>query len=659
MTRRAIPIAAGWFSGLFTAFALCVCGGLSFFGLIAAAAAAGTFAIIFRLGFSRRAIAFLGAFAAATAYSAIYTNLILNPLEALDGKTEVISGKVVSYTEGDRSLVVIKGNVKGIPARAAVYINGFSGDYGDFVTCEAVLSEFDDTAFFAARQNYLPDGILIGGRAISCDTAPSEITLFDRLRAYSGRVSREIMRYAGNESGELMSALTTGDRSSYSEKLRIKLNRAGVGHIAAVSGLHVSIIAAAVFFVCRKLRFCRFLNAALTETAVIMFVVFSGLRVSAIRSAIMLTAAITAALFLKRQDILNTICITALLMTLWNPYSAADMSSVLSLAGVTGVAVTAPAVSKEYKLKGKISRAICASVCAVFASLPFAAFWFDVLSFAAPLSNLFAIPLCTLCLICGMLFALTGCAFPIFARIGGFFSGLVVSLSDFVSRFSLTAPLGSRIAAFALIILFIVPCAVYLITKNIRKSVRAALALTAVFLVGNAAAAISSQNRYELYALQNGENSGLLLRKGSECIIIDFDGGLAGSARVMERLGIRQIDAALPLENAGAAYSAYLEAGAETVFLLDDVLADGEKIMRIGRGAVIDAFGAEITLDGGVSILLPDKTVIRAAKDNMPDGDVGIAFLNGLTVIRSNGASETYKGDCFVLVEGCWIRALD
>ena len=648
MTRRAVPIAAGWFSGLFAAFYLCVCGRLGFLTLIAFAAAAGIFAIAFRARFRLRALAVLGAFAAAVCCSCVCTEIFLKPLEALDGAAAQVSGKVIDFSEGDRSAVTVKGTVGGIPAKAVIYVSGFSGDIGDGFFAEAEISAFEDTPFFAGRQNYLPDGIFISGSAGQFAVTLSQKTLFDRLRGYSRRVADGIRRYVGGEAGDLMAALTTGDRSLYSNDLRIRLNRSGIGHIAAVSGLHVSIVCAAVYFVCKRLRAGRIFTAVASELSVVMFTVFSGMRASAVRAALMLSLAVLATVFLKRQDPLNTLCVCAMAMTLFNPYAAADISTVLSLAGVAGVAVMSKSVCEAYKIKSAPAKAVCASVCAVFASLPFAALWFDAVSLASPIGNLFAIPLCTASLIFGMLFALTGASVPFLAKFGGFFSGLAVSLSDILGKLRLYIPLGRPVAGICLILLFIAVAAVYLIGKSTKRAVKTAAVLSAAFIAFSAASAAASADVTELYALRTSSGGGAVLRKGRECIIIDLDGHLSNDLpNFLERLGVGEISAAA-LSDSSYAYSAYADMGVENIYLYGASGAVGGSAAAniISPGAELDAFGTSVTLDGGVCFKLPDGSEVYISNGAPPgQADISVSFLKGLTVINSGGEPEVIKGE--------------
>jgi competence protein ComEC len=73
--------------------------------------------------------------------------------------------------------------------------------------------------------------------------------LYDARRALAALIER-----AGNRSSAaVLKALIIGDRAAISSKLRDTFNRAGVGHILAISGLHIGIVATVAFFFFEKL----------------------------------------------------------------------------------------------------------------------------------------------------------------------------------------------------------------------------------------------------------------------------------------------------------------------------------------------------------------------------------------------------------------------
>lgn len=640
MTRRAVPFGIGWYFGLTAAFFLCVNGPLGIGGgavLTAAALLIGILAAVFRVSYKNRALLFLAAFAVASAYSSLFAALRLAPLEALDGKTVTVSGTVEEYSESDRSLVTLRGKVDGIPTKVSAYINGFSGGFSDRVTFDAIISVHRDTAFFRSRETYLPDGVYVGATAVGRAEISDKRSVFGLVREYSRNVSRKILTNVGGKAGELLCACVTGDWSALSDSLRLSLNRAGAGHLASVSGLHVSVAALTVLYILKRLKAPKFVYILSTEAIIILFVVFSGMRVSAIRAAVMMSIALMSYAVRRRTDPLNTLCVCAFLMTVLNPFAAADSSLMLSLSGVFGVAVMSPSLIKEFGIKNRLLKAVCVSVCASLSTAPFAMLYFNELSVISPFVNLLAIPLCTVSLVLGMLFALTGCVFTPLIQAAGIFAKLTVSLCDWASKFGFSyISLGfgavSAVAGCAAVI----SAAVFLISKSPRITSFSAAAGAAITLAVYACISIMTSGNLYLTVLSQGDSHAAVLRKGGDCIIIDFDGGCAGAVEtVLERRGAAGIPAVFIFENAAASYAEYsdLPFKAEKFYI-----PEGEYIYGAGDVEYIsDGFSASasgITFycrDGGIKIDISESS--------------GVSLLRGLTVITQNDEKTVYKGD--------------
>lgn len=651
MTRRLIPASAGFLAGLFVSFELCVNGLLGISGcvyLIASAAIIGLFSMLLDVRFRLRVFVFLAAFVIACAYSAVYTAFKLMPLEALDGETVEIVGRVIDYSDGDRSAVTLKGGVNGIRTKVLVYINGFVGDFGDEIRLSARVSKHSDSPFFRAREHYLPDGIMLTASAVGdVEITPSERTAVDILRAYSRRASLAIRQAVGGEAGEFLAAMITGDRTSYSDSLRLSLNRAGVGHLAAVSGLHVSVIALAVMTLMRKLKAPRIVGAAATEACVAAFVIFSGLRISAIRAGIMMTVAILSTLVKRRGDTLNTLCLCALMMTVWNPYSAADSSLLLSLSGVFGVGVMSPAVSMSFNIRGKTAKALIALLCACAATAPFISLYFNEMSLISPLTNLIAIPVCSAALIFGMLYALLGCRIALLARLAGVLIGAVVRVCDALSELSFTyIPLGSKMLAITVWTSLALIIAIYLATHKTRVAALCTVLCAAAVVGGYSVQNISARNDIILTVLNRGEDHALVLRKDADCIIIDYDGNLSGGIEnVIERSGITNISAVILFDRAEAAYSSYSDLSIlpDTIYLPEGAYVFGGEVeaKTLLDGSEMSIFGISVRIENGeVGISFCDEAVTVTE-----NGSGNINLLNGITVIKENGEIHAYKGD--------------
>ncbi len=657
MTRRAVTVFAGWFCGLFLSFRLCVNGILGYRGfavLCAFTIFLGAAAIVLRVKFRAKVMLFAAAFAVAAGYSALKTSLILAPLESLSGSSAHVSGKIISCAGGDITTAVIKGKAGGISARMTAYLPGFGGREGDTVEFDARITRFTDDPFFGARENYLPDGVYISVSPVSeVVITGSDKNIFDFILEYGRKVAERIRENVAGEPGELLASMVTGDRTVFSDSLRTKLNRAGIGHLAAVSGLHVSVLVAAVMAILKKLKLPRAITASVCGLCVLGFIAFSGFRASAIRAGIMLAVLIVSGVVRRRADALNSICVCGLLMTLFNPYSAADSSFVLSMSGVFGVGVMAPAAIKALGVRHKIPKALCASVCASLATVPAVMLWFDGFSLAAPFVNIIAIPLCSFALIPGMIYALLGAGPELLLAVPEIILKFVIRAAELISKADiLYLPFGFKAAAASAIILFATAAAVHLIYKDTRKTALLALMFTAAVMAIYAVNVAAVRNYLYLDILSDGEGRAAVLRLGGESVIMDFTGDMPQkAAKAVERSGAEKVRAAVIYDNAPAAYSSYR-----------DGPNPPERYYLPGLGAGIGpedafsaAFGSEISFNGAVIKITEDGAEIYMNSGEKRvislSGEGDINLLSGLAVIRTPDGPEVIKGGLYKTIK--------
>ena len=149
--------------------------------------------------------------------------------------------------------------------------------------------------------------------------------LYDARRALAALIER-----AGNRtSAGVLKALIIGDRAAIPSKLRDTFNRAGVGHILAISGLHIGIVATVAFFFFQKLLcFVKpFLWRAWTRKGAAIFSLIpvciygliSGMSPSTQRAVIMVTAFLMTFLVERERDAFNTLALAAFIILIVYP----------------------------------------------------------------------------------------------------------------------------------------------------------------------------------------------------------------------------------------------------------------------------------------------------------------------------------------------------
>jgi competence protein ComEC len=240
------------------------------------------------------------------------------------------------------------------------------------------------------------------------------VTFIDDRRA---RV-RELIDGLGTESQgrsrdvkAVLKALLIGDRKEISPGLREQFNRTGVGHLLAISGLHMGIVAAAAFALFRWLAvwikpilwagWTRKTAAILTFLPVFLYGFLAGMSPSTQRAVIMVSVFLLTLLFDRDQDLINTICIAGMLILVINPPSLFSISFQLSFAAVLtivgGMSLTQPMLKQSKDIKTNlINKGFTFMAVTLFATVgtaPLVMAYFNQVSLIGLVVNMLAIPL--------------------------------------------------------------------------------------------------------------------------------------------------------------------------------------------------------------------------------------------------------------------------
>ncbi|HUV50618.1 MAG TPA: DNA internalization-related competence protein ComEC/Rec2 [Anaerolineae bacterium] len=219
----------------------------------------------------------------------------------------------------------------------------------------------------------------------------------------------------GNQQG-VLKALIVGDRTGVEKNIREAFNRAGIGHLLAISGLHIGIIATASFIFFRKLlSYIKFFlwnawtkkgAAILSLFPVILYGLISGMSPSTQRAVIMVTVFLMTFLFEREQDPINTLAMAAMIILIAHPVSLFSISFQLSFMAVLSIIYgwslrhIKSAGNKGMIKKGWgiriLERLLSFSLISFFAilgTLPLVMFYFNQISLVGIAANLLIVPI--------------------------------------------------------------------------------------------------------------------------------------------------------------------------------------------------------------------------------------------------------------------------
>ncbi len=260
----------------------------------------------------------------------------------------------------------------------------------------------------------------------------------------------------------VMKALTIGDRNAISYALRNVFNRLGIGHLLAISGLHVGIIAivlmGAIKWICH--RFSYFLvtgrGHATAVIATIPFIVayglMAGMAPSTQRAVIMVTMGLGAYVVRREGDTLNLVALAGLLILVWHPPMLFAVGFQMSFAAVLAIVLGlrhawprgSSATADQRSPKHRLLVFMAVTAYATAGTLPLMMYYFQQFSLIGLAANLIAVPLIGfLALPLGLLsfglLPISASAASICLQLGGFLLETVIAAGHWAAAFELAA----------------------------------------------------------------------------------------------------------------------------------------------------------------------------------------------------------------------------
>ena len=233
-----------------------------------------------------------------------------------------------------------------------------------------------------------------------------------RVSRIRGRLADRIRDAAPTGSGAIIAALLTGERSGIDNQDAEALRASGLGHLLAISGLHMALVGGGVFFVV-SLSFALIqplarrydirkpaAMAAIVASAV--YLVISGAPVSAQRAFIMLLVAFLALIFDRRALTLRNVAVAAVIVLFFTPEALLEAGFQMSFSAAAAL-VAAFDFARERGSGRRLPAPIqffsslsATSLVAGAATAAFAAFHFNRWAAYGLFANLAAMPFFTL-----------------------------------------------------------------------------------------------------------------------------------------------------------------------------------------------------------------------------------------------------------------------
>lgn len=260
-----------------------------------------------------------------------------------------------------------------------------------------------------------------------------------------------IMQKLPNEYGATIVGMLLGDKSGLTDSRVESFREAGVSPIFAVSGLHLSIWVMGLYSILDKFNVKKRINSAIGIIFTVLFMFLAGLSPSVCRAGLMMIMMLSANLFYRKSDSLNSLGFAAFVLCLINPFTAIDTGFLLSFSATLAIVLVVPLADKYLFSKipvnfaGKFVKAmltaVTVSLSASIGVLPVTILFIGKVSVYSAISNLLLSPVATVCMLCGGLSAITfplGFISDFFALISGMCAKAMLYVIDIICSTSVT-----------------------------------------------------------------------------------------------------------------------------------------------------------------------------------------------------------------------------
>jgi competence protein ComEC len=254
-----------------------------------------------------------------------------------------------------------------------------------------------------------------GDRVKRLSNRPQQV-LWGKIDNVRAHIAKMIENSGKGPQIGVLKALMVGDRSAISQAVREDFNRAGVGHLLAISGLHVGIVAtvAFIFFQHVLSNFSVLLWRAWTRKGAAMLALLpiclygliSGLSPSTQRAVIMISIFLMTFVFEREHDLVNTLALAALVILMIFPPSLFSISFQLSFSAVLSIVFGIKCVQQLrgereptdnppvfVRIRDRLVSFFFVSAFAIGGTLPLVMFYFNQISVVGIFANFFIVPL--------------------------------------------------------------------------------------------------------------------------------------------------------------------------------------------------------------------------------------------------------------------------
>ena len=457
----------------------------------------------------------------------------------------------------------------------------------------------------------------------------------DRIRQFLHEFRQSwkklLVGYLGSYYGNTVSAILLGEKGELDPYMKKLYQKNGIGHLLAISGLHMSFIGSGIYGFLRK-RGAGFLLSGTVGTVVLFFyTVMTGASISSMRALIMFFIRMGAEVTGRDYDLPTSLAVAGALISAKDPLCLSEAGFLFSFGALCGICMLTPLFEhlfgcgmEQKHVSMYVQKGLSASLAVnLFLLGPVLYFYFEIPPYSV-LLNLIVIPVLPIVMGAGMF----GSAALLFVKPVGVvllkISGIILWMYDRLCSAAVMLPFGritaGRPSVRLLITYYVILLVLYGLHQRFQKKVWGCmLFISAALMIVLCKAEHQNIEEVKVTVLDVGQGDGIFLSGMGKNYLID------GGSSDVKQVGVHRIEPYLLSEGIGRLDYVFVTHGDEDHISGIRELLEGQKL-----GVCID------------TLVLPpkeyhDEKLISLARTALENGTRVVSAKTGMQVCDSKG----------------------
>ena len=469
--------------------------------------------------------------------------------------------------------------------RILLYIDEDRYQIGDHVLVQAHTrpmtppaneGNFDQQHYYRARKI----DMICCGDSVKL-VSPARWSLQDVLFRFRERMKQTFLSYMEKTRAGVLSTMLLGDRTDLDPDIKEMYQSAGISHILAISGLHISLIGVVLLKLLRRCGFGILPAGAVAGSMIVLYTCMTGASPSAVRACTMYLYLLVSLALRRSYDLLTALSVAALGELLANPFLTGDSGFVFSFSAVLAVAIcgkTLASVDRESsKIKRFLKQTVPVSIALQLVTLPIVMWNYYEIPVYALIINFLVLPFVGVVLfsgIAGGAFGMLGLFLP--AQGAFLVSTVILSAYEWICTAASKLPGASLItgkpAIWMMALYYLVLGGAFLLIDRKKEKRFAAVPVLMLGLL----AFCPKHAGFELSMLDVGQGDGIYLALQGQNVFID------GGSSDVKQVGKYRIEPFLKAKGCGSVdYWFVSHTDEDHISGLKEILNDDYKIKNL------------------------------------------------------------------------------